>query len=690
MVAVILDHLFGWPLGGFVGVDVFFVISGFIITGMLLKEHDETGRISFVGFYRRRIKRIIPAATLVLAVTVLAAAVIFNSGRASQTLWDGVWAFFFAGNWHFAAAGTDYFQAAGPVSPLQHFWSLSVEEQFYFVWPWLMALIFLIGAQSVRWNAKRARFTAGVAMSIIIVASFAWAMWETANNPAWAYFSTLSRAWELGVGALIAVLGNQLRNIPTAARAFLGWVGLGGIIAAVFLTPDSGGFPAPWAALAVINTAAVIIAGTGATQSSLIPLTNPVSQWLGNISYSLYLWHFPVIVLLAALMPASSFEYYLIALGVMFALAVASYYGVENPIRKSHWLERLTRAQKEKLRRSKSRQRVTGPKTYVGVAAVAVVAIALAGFALLKPADTAGYVSQVPADSQSSGASAAPTAASSTTKLSGEISSALAATSWPDAQPSIDDVIAGPQVPKDVGACGGLTPPAASNCVWGAKSATKTAVIIGDSTALAYVQAFRDIVKSAPNWNIRTEAMFGCSFVDIPIENANAAVVSQCPDRKKSAIALIRSSHPDLVIVTNTYEPRTNARTHGIVSTSEWTAGIQRLTKQFSGSVGKVVFLSPPPSEANVQQCYTKLSSPGSCITNVKASWDATAAAEGAMAVSSGALFIDSREWFCVNARCPAFVGTTPVKLDLVHITSAYADKIAPDIRAEFRSNGLF
>ncbi|WP_447644321.1 acyltransferase family protein [Nocardioides zeae] len=149
--AVVLDHLLGWPHGGFVGVDVFFVISGFLITGILLREHERTGTISFVGFYRRRAKRILPASILVLAVTVALSYALVGRLRADSIATDGLWALFFGANWRFTTQATDYFAANGPVSPLQHYWSLAVEEQFYFVWPWLMlGVLALLAARTRR------------------------------------------------------------------------------------------------------------------------------------------------------------------------------------------------------------------------------------------------------------------------------------------------------------------------------------------------------------------------------------------------------------------------------------------------------------------------------------------------------------------------------------------------------------
>lgn len=197
---VVANHL-GWATGGFVGVDVFFVISGFLITGLLLSEAGRTGRISFVGFYRRRARRILPAALLTLIGTNLAAHAIFLAVRAHQTAVDSWWALGFLANVHFAANGTDYFRAELPPSLVQHFWSLSVEEQFYVVWPVVIAAVLLV---SRRIRAGRAVVRPAVfgALAVIVIGSFVWALHETGSAPTRAYFDTGARAWELGAGAL--------------------------------------------------------------------------------------------------------------------------------------------------------------------------------------------------------------------------------------------------------------------------------------------------------------------------------------------------------------------------------------------------------------------------------------------------------------------------------------------------------
>ncbi|MCW2797052.1 acyltransferase, partial [Nocardioides sp.] len=341
VLAVICDHLLQWPRGGFVGVDIFFVISGFLITGVLVREHENTDHISFVGFYRRRIKRILPASVLVLVVTVVASWLVFNQSRFKSTLTDSIWAMLFSANWHYAEQSMNYFDVGGPVSPLQHYWSLGVEEQFYFVWPWLMLAISVVLLHRSRSHAA-ARIVLGSVLAALSAGSFVWAMWQSSASPEIAYFSTLTRAWELGVGSLIAVAAPLAWRIPATVRPLLSWVGFGGMAASLWIVSSTKSFPAPWAALPVLATAIVILAGTfedhRRQQVLFFPLTNRVSKYLGDISFSLYLWHFPIAILGVVLWGDSN--------RVIAALAVAtvtisaySYHLVEDPIRRSAWLE---------------------------------------------------------------------------------------------------------------------------------------------------------------------------------------------------------------------------------------------------------------------------------------------------------------------------------------------------------------
>ena len=333
--AVILDHLFGWPAGGYIGVDVFFVISGYLITSLMLREHQRTGAISWTGFYRRRIKRIVPASTVCVLVTVVAAYFLLEAVRFRQAVGDALWSLLLASNWHLAV--TESTRTSSP-SPLSHIWSLSVEEQFYFVWPIL--LIAALGVTGRQWLTRKASINGWLLTATVVVAalSFGWAILETADNYWWAYLSTFSRAWELAVGAILAVSAAKLFRITAGIRSYLFCLGLLAVGASLFVIPPSG-FPAPWAALPVAGAALVIAAGIGGTSSFAWPLTNPASVYVGKISYSLYLWHLPVIVLLASVIQADTFEYFSWAIIGIVVASVASFHLVEDPVRSSAWFE---------------------------------------------------------------------------------------------------------------------------------------------------------------------------------------------------------------------------------------------------------------------------------------------------------------------------------------------------------------
>jgi len=338
VILVVLNHLIGWPRGGFVGVDVFFVISGFLITGLLIKEHAETGTFSLRRFYARRVRRLMPVALLVLVVTVVAAAVLFVRSRTVQTAIDAAWSSIFLANWHFISTGTDYFQQGQPESPLQHYWTLAVEEQFYLVWPVLLFGIFLAYRRFAR-AASNSLVLVRVVIVVAIVASFGYALQQSSTDPVSAYFSTATRAWELAIGAALAASASLFTRIPTAARTAMSYIGIAGIVASAALISSELPFPGPWALAPVLSTALVLAAGIGEAPRYVGVLTNAISRYIGRISYSVYLWHWPVFILLATGLSNTSAVYYVIALVLTFSLSAASYALVENPIRRSSWLE---------------------------------------------------------------------------------------------------------------------------------------------------------------------------------------------------------------------------------------------------------------------------------------------------------------------------------------------------------------
>ena len=207
--------------GGFVGVDVFFVISGFVIACLLLRERAATGHTSILGFYARRARRIIPAATLVILATVLLSYHFLGFVEGNNAAVDGRWAAVFLSNFHFSASGTNYLSSFLPPSPLQNYWSLSVEEQFYAVFP-LLLLVVANAKGRLSFNARL-----GAVLSIIICGSFALSVVQTSTSPTAAFFSPFTRAWELALGAIVALGTKKMVKIPSTLAAVVTWLGLG-------------------------------------------------------------------------------------------------------------------------------------------------------------------------------------------------------------------------------------------------------------------------------------------------------------------------------------------------------------------------------------------------------------------------------------------------------------------------------
>ena len=326
-VAVVLVVLFhaGVPgvAGGYVGVDVFFVISGFLITSLMLREVRRTGRLSLIDFYARRARRILPTAAVVLVTTLLASYHWLGFLRGDEIAGDVSWSALFAANFRFANVGTDYLASQGAASPVQHFWSLAVEEQFYLVWPAAVVLLIWLGF----------RWAVGYWLAAAMVASLAYGvLWQTGT---WSYFSPFSRAWEIGAGCLLALVATRLDRIPHRLATVMAGVGLALIVVAAFTYDEMTTFPGYAAALPVFATV-LVLAGRGDSLLGRRPLV-----WLGRLSYSFYLWHWPVLVIaeqaygetLSILIRAA------LVLGAL-GLAVVTFFCVEEPIRRSGRLRR--------------------------------------------------------------------------------------------------------------------------------------------------------------------------------------------------------------------------------------------------------------------------------------------------------------------------------------------------------------
>ncbi|MCX6430701.1 MAG: acyltransferase family protein [Actinobacteria bacterium] len=320
-VAALLVVLFHarFSSGGFIGVDIFYVISGYLITGLLLREIEKTGRISFVKFFARRIKRLLPSSFLVLFATAIASFFIMPSSARSILGRDVVAGALYISNYLFAYWQNDYQNLGATPSPIIHYWSLAVEEQFYLVWPFLLFGALKIGGRNLLF-----RVIAGTT-----VASFAYSLYLTSHSPIWSFYSLPTRAWELGVGALILWRPPTLR-LPK----ILPYIFVVAIFATSFTYNSGTPFPG-WAAIPpVLGCAGLIRYVSQLPKIITYPIRNPFAQWLGAISYPAYLWHWPVLILAPQWLghPLSVSQR---ILGIAFTLILAdlTHRFVEQPLR---------------------------------------------------------------------------------------------------------------------------------------------------------------------------------------------------------------------------------------------------------------------------------------------------------------------------------------------------------------------
>src|SRR5699024_6178862 len=344
-VGLVLLYHAGLPLfpGGYVGVDVFFVISGFLITGMLVRQSMKHGKIDLADFYARRIRRILPAATIVLAFVAVGTLLILPRTRWDEIGTEIIASAFYVVNW-VLAGGTDYLNAEEAASPLQHFWTLAVEEQFYIIWPALLIGLLWIAARTsarhddVDARKQRIQRFLQVGVVIAIVPSFIWSVYYTQANPAPAYFVTTTRLWEIAIGAAIAIYAVQLQKLPHKLGYALQGGGLIAILCAGLFYTESTMFPGYAALLPTLGSAGVIIGGMSgrATRGFAVVLNTKPMRWIGDLSYSLYLWHWPLLVFAAYLADGElRIRYGLLIVFLAIIPSWISYRYIEEPFR--HW-----------------------------------------------------------------------------------------------------------------------------------------------------------------------------------------------------------------------------------------------------------------------------------------------------------------------------------------------------------------
>ena len=638
MLLVVLGHA-GVPFvsGGFVGVDVFFVISGFLITSLLLRQrplsyavHSPATTLGWTKglarFYARRMLRLLPAATLVLLCTLGAAWLWLTPVRFTEYAWDAVASSSWWVNLRLAITGTDYF-ATGPPSPFQHFWSLAVEEQFYLVWPLLIVLF-------------RRRLVA--VLSLLIAVSFAAGVLELQRAGSWAYFGPHTRAWELGVGAMLAVL--PLRKAPR----WLGWLGLAAIAVAAVAFDDGTPFPGYAALLPVLGAAAVIAARDSTSLLSVRP-----AQEIGRLSYGWYLWHWPVLVIAGAGH----------GLAVKLALCVGSlglawltYRLVENPVRHL-----------PALRVHPARGLGLGLMLAATAAAISLVAV------------------QHPPSVSTGGNAAAP--------VSGELSDLLAAADRPEPLPAnLTPSLAAAKNDLNRTYRDGCHLAAQDTrtklCAYGDAGAERTVVLFGDSHA---AQWFPALEKSATQlgWRLMSWTRSGCSPARVDL-NAGSLErpYPECTAWRDRTLQRIRALKPDIVVVTGKTKYRDLLHGPPADPDAAWRDGWDSTLGSLHGAAKQVVVLGDTTNlPASPTECLAAHPDDVSkCAVPAAKALDEPGwrAAVREAAVENGAEFVDPVPWLCA-AGCPVVVGNLLVYRDDNHISSAYTEFLASRLAAALK-----
>ncbi len=296
VITVVIYHI--WPSaipGGFTGVDIFFVISGYLITNILVKDLIQNGHVDYIKFYSRRVARLAPAAGAVILCTLIFHQV-FSPLYHKQIFDESISSTFFYQNWKLAYDAVDYLDADNPASPLQHFWSLSVEEQYYLFWP-LLIFVLSIGFAG-RKKALTREWIRNI-LVIITITSLAYSIYQSYTNGSFAYFNFFTRIWELGIGSILAVTVFW-QKLQQRLYGLLGLAGLALIVLGIVTIEKTDAFPGYIAILPTLGCALLIIYASASKKIQFLTLllNNKISQFFGDISYSLYLWHWPIVILL--------------------------------------------------------------------------------------------------------------------------------------------------------------------------------------------------------------------------------------------------------------------------------------------------------------------------------------------------------------------------------------------------------
>lgn len=645
-VVFVLIHHAGADLlpGGFIGVDMFFVVSGFVITTQLVREVERTGTVNLPGFYARRAKRLLPAAAMVLLFTAVASWLFASRVQWSLIGTDILGAALYVVNWVFAWRSVDYLAEDVEPSPVQHFWSLAVEEQFYFIWP-ILIIGLALGARLLarrRLAAKAEPFPLRTVLAVglvllVVLPSLAWSIYYTIQSPAEAYFVTTTRLWELGIGALAAVLAPKWKGLSARAADGIAWAGLALLGVSLIVIDLQTSWPGSAALLPTLATVLVLIGGFNGSEKGpgrilgVVPLV-----WIGGLSYSLYLWHWPI--LRAGEWIIGDFSP-IVGLGLVSLTVLpawAGYHLVEKPFRYSKALSTSSRFSLS----------MGANFTLVGV---------VAGLILSTAAGT--------------GQAASGERTTSEYGLgSGPNDTPLYSTITPDPAVATEDVpdlyargCQVNQVEAGVGECVSRI----------ASEGTSDVAVVGDSKIAQWLPALEEI-GAEQGWQVTSYTKSSCSF-STAVQVLDREPYDSCTVWNEELATLLSETQPDVVI------------TSGLVSTafegSELTerAAVDGYVEAWSKLAGQdipIIVLSDTPSpDSAVAPVYECVAANPDDANDV-CSWDSS---DGSPALSAAAgevpmaTYLDINQFVCPEGVCYPVYRNVLTYRQGSHITATFA-----------------
>ncbi len=658
---VIGFHLYPDRLvGGFVGVDVFFVISGFLITGHLLRSPPRRA-VDFADFWGRRVRRLLPASLLVIVVTVLAATLMLPVTQLAALGRDALASALYVENWNLADQSINYLSIGAAASPLQHYWSLGVEEQFYLLWPFLVAL-----ATALTVRGGHPLRTTALTLGALVASSFAVSIVWTAVQPSAAYFVTPTRLWELGIGGLVAVgtryglLGAADPIAHAGVRAIAGWFGLSLIILSTFVLNGTSAFPG-YVALLPVGGAAIFLAARtdGVTLSPSRVLSWRPAQFVGDTSYSLYLWHFPLIILVGALIGGPlTIVYKAVILLASLVLAALTKRFVEDPVRTGSWLRR-------------SRQR-----TFV----VAVFATALVvGVSLVPGMQVAALNARATAERQAI-----------LTENAGCLGAAALVTDGCSIRGT--GVLPSPaQAPQDVStayADGCLVDKPFAHvktCVYGdPKTAKYNIALVGNSHAVEWLPALQKIAK-AGEMAITTFVASGCPPTRAHVLFDTQLSSDGCRTWGESVVRLTSSRKFDLVVTSDA----SNSGVENVKPADKFQPqvdGYAGTLQQWADAGQKVLVIHDTPIPGfDIPSCVAQHLDKLSACSGPRSTWvlpDPLVAAANKVN-SPNIRTIDLNNHFCSSTTCFGVIGGVLVYFDFMHAGATFVGTAAPYLAPE-------